>query len=191
MLFTVIEHICMQHDPLIHAQSHDVVIYGFGDILAASCDSKKSKKTGGCFNGSKMFSGCSEACRVAVAPGVDMILADEVHASGRVVDVKTQEPIEGVTIHLALPSGRRFGTHTDKEGSFTLAIKPMTRQENGSKTPQVIDLGTLTTDSTDTEREPITITTDLSPAFRKQHPHLQFGHLLIEDLCDPVVYLNY
>lgn len=151
------------------AESREIIL-GMGDIGIVSC--YRRSRSGNCYHGSGLFTGCEDTCAYAAVPNSgDLILAGEYTVEGNVVDYESGKPIERMLISLIFPTQKRYSTYTDGDGRFMINIKPDPRIKDQRPFRVTLDFARM--DSSVEENE-IVLVGDFTSAFRRAHPELTY-----------------
>ena len=119
-----------------------------------------------CYHGSGWYTGCADSCMIATIDLYDLLRFEcDYRFTGRVFDVRTEEPVRDLAIHLLLPDQSRVSTRTDGEGGFRIEIEA---PDTSCLVEQGFDeLWTLPDD------DGITLTSTFTEAFRERYPELE------------------
>ena len=152
------------------AQSKEIFV-GIADLGIVSC--YRRSRSGNCYHGSGLFTGCEDTCAYASVPNFgDLVLAGEYAVEGNVVDFETKKPIERMLISLILPTRKRYSAYTDGEGKFRILVQPDPRSKEQRPFRVALDFGFM--DSSVEEESEIILVGEFTNAFRRIHPELTY-----------------
>jgi hypothetical protein len=154
---------------MIMAESKEIFL-GSGDLGMVSC--YRRSKSGNCYHGSGLYTGCEDTCAYAAVPNSgDLVLAGQYTLEGNVVDYESEKPIERMLISLILPTGKRYSTYSDGEGRFRIIVQPDPRIHEQRPLHVALDFARM--DSSVEENE-IILVGEFTSAFRRTHPELTY-----------------
>ena len=148
------------------------IIFLRGSISTVSCMRHPRSAPTLCVFGEGMMPGCTETCRYAFVPGFDnLVLGFEMTVSGILVDVNTEKPIEGMQVHLFLPTHMRYTTLSRFDGTFTVFVGTDSPSDSDRVEQADYNLGLMRTLD---EGQEVHLVNDFTPQFREAHPDLIF-----------------